>query len=428
MSNSSNSTKNHSVRSLSKIIIILGFVSFFTDISSEMVIPLIPLFLVSEFGAPYTFVGLVEGVAEATSNIMKGFSGILSDRVKSKRSLIAVGYGLSSISKPIIAFATGPFIVLGARFGDRMGKGIRTSPRDHLMSDASTQENRGLAFGFHRTMDTSGALIGSLVALFALVIFYNTTNIYRILFLISFIPALIGVLFIFLIKEENRDDKENESKSKTNNKLTMPFYLFLIIAISIYFVQISTGFLVLKAENVFKSHNPSWWTFKFGVLNSVILTLISYVIFNIFYASSSTYLGKLSDKYGRLHILTFGILILVIVFQLFSFADKIGIPELVILAWILFGFYMASTEGVAKAFVADITPKEIRGTSYGIFNFCIGITALISALLFGFLWDSINSDFAFNLFSFLCLIPLFGLIFYSNSSLNPKKFKQSLLD
>ena len=143
--------------------------------------------------------------------------------------------------------------------------------------------------------------------------------------------------------------------------------MFLLIAICIYFVQISTGFLVLKAETVFSSHNPSWWTFNFGVLNGVILTLISYVVFNIFYASSSTYLGKLSDKYGRITVLIFAIFLLVIIFQLFSLADKIGIPELIILAWILFGFYMASTEGVAKAFVADITPKEIRGTSYGIF-------------------------------------------------------------
>ena len=286
--------QKHSIRNLNKIIIILGLVSFFTDISSEMIVPLIPLFLVSEFSTSIAFVGLVEGVAESTANIMKGISGLISDKVQSKRNLIAVGYGLSSFAKPIIAFATGPFIVLGARFGDRIGKGIRTSPRDHLMSDASTPENRGLAFGFHRAMDTFGALLGSLIALITLVIFFNVPNIFRILFLLSFIPAILGVIFIFLIKEKKEKPLEKLDSKTLNLRLPRNYFIFLIVAISIYFVQISTGFLVLKAQSVFDSLSPSWWNFNFGSLNGVILTLMSYVLFNIFYVLSSTYLGKLS--------------------------------------------------------------------------------------------------------------------------------------
>lgn len=406
--------KNNSVTNLNGIIIILGFVSFFTDISSEMIIPLIPLFLVSEFGASVTLVGLIEGIADATSNIMKGVSGFISDKIEHKRNLIALGYGLSSFSKPIIALATGAFIVLGARFSDKIGKGIRTSPRDHLVSNASTKENRGLAFGFHRAMDTFGALIGSSIALLTLVLFFDVENIYRILFILAFIPALLGVFFIFLIKENSGQNvvKIGKSIDLKEYKLKKNYYLFLLVTLTLYFVQINVSFLVLKAEDVFTQNTPSWWNFNFGTLNGVILTLVSYVFFNIFYAISSTYLGKLSDKYGRLNVLIVAIILLFIILQLFSLADIMAIPELIILGWILLGFYMASTTGVAKAYVADITPKEIRGKSYGIFNLSIGITVLSSAIIFGYLWDTLGTNFVFNLFSILCVIPFMGFLFY----------------
>jgi MFS family permease len=410
-----NKPQKNSVRNLNKIVIILGLVSFFTDISSEMIVPLIPIFLTLEFGATPTIVGLIEGVAEATANVMKGFSGLLSDKVKRKRNLIALGYGLSSFSKPIIALATGPFIVLGARFGDRIGKGIRTSPRDHLLSNATTSENRGIAFGFHRAMDTSGALLGSLIALITLVLLFSVPNIFRILFIISFIPAIIGVFFIFLIKEEKTDKKETKTNITSKNylKLSKKFYYFLFVAISIYFVQISLSFLVLRSQSIFTINRPIWWNYNFGEYSGTILTLVCYVLFNIFYASSSTYLGKLSDKYGRIKILQFGIILLAIILLLFAFSDEIKLPELVIVAMILLGFYMASTEGVAKAMIADITPKEIRGRGYGIFNLSIGITALVSAVTFGMTWETFGPDFAFISFAILCIVPIIGLILFS---------------
>lgn len=380
---------------LPKNIFFLGVTSFFTDISSEMIYPLIPIFLTSILGAPVAIVGLIEGIAESTASVLKVFSGWLSDRVSQRKKLTVFGYGLSACSKPIFVFAFSWWYVLVARFADRVGKGIRTAPRDALIADAGEKDKYGISFGFHRGMDTLGAAIGPLLA-FALFPLFNHN--YRIFFLLSVIPAVIGVCILaFFVKEKARILK-NEKVKLSLKPFDKKFKLFLLIVLIFTLGNSSDVFLLLRAQNV-------------GIATGFIPLV--YFLFNIVYAMTSPPVGQLSDKIGRKEVIVVGYSIFAMVY--FGFA----VVQSAFMVWILFavyGLYYAFTESILKAFTADMVPSELRGTAYGFLNLVLGIALFPASLVAGILWDRISPRAPFYYGSIMaCVAVLLFVVFIPSS-------------
>ena len=373
------------IKGIKKNVFILGLVSFFTDISSEMLYPIIPIFLTTVLAAPMSIVGLIEGIAESTASILKVVSGWLSDRSGKRKPYVIYGYSLSTISKPLLAFAATWHFVLVARFLDRFGKGLRSSARDALIADSTEAQYRGKAFGFHRGLDTVGAVIGPLIALLFL---YFLDGNYQIIFLIAFIPALISVVLLFLFVSEKKGEKKDVLQLKISD-FSREFKIFLFITIVFAIGNSSNVFLILRAKNIFDTSGgiPSIITSTFGTMAVTAIVILAYVVFNITYSLSSMPAGILSDKIGRRNVMVGGFLIFSLVYLGFALANE-GY-----LVWILFaiyGFYMAMTEGVSKAFVVDMVPPDKRGTAIGFYYTATGLLALASSIIAGLLWDKVG--------------------------------------
>ena len=353
----------------------MGFVSFFNDISSEMVYPIIPIFLKTVLGAPATVIGLIEGVAESTASLLKLVSGWLSDHLKKRKIFVTFGYGLSSISKPLIGLAkTWPF-VLFARFIDRFGKGTRVAARDALILESVNPEDRGRAFGLHRSMDSLGAVFGPLLALL-LIVLYNDN--YPKIFFIAFIPSLIGVLLLIIfVKEKKKDGAVLAEPKKLNLKfkwseLDKSFRYFLIISLIFAIGNSSDAFLILRAQNL-------------GL--TVTLTVATYVLYNLSYSFLSYPIGILSDKIGAKKILLSGFWLFVLVYLGF------GLTHNSFWVWILFplyGIYMALTDGISRSYIAQTTIPEKSGTAFGAYQMVTGVCTLFASIIAGILWKYIN--------------------------------------
>ncbi|MEI8354765.1 MAG: MFS transporter [Deltaproteobacteria bacterium] len=355
-------------------VMILGLVSFLTDFSSEMIYPLLPLFLTTVLGAGPAFLGIIEGVAESTASLLKLVSGIVSDRVKDRKKLILYGYGLSSFARPLIAAATGPLAVLLIRFADRIGKGVRTSPRDALIADSVDHGIRGKAYGFHRSMDHAGAIVGPLAATFLLVYF---TKDLRTVFWLAAIPGILTVLLIiFKLREvEGREITSNGSLMRIFPKGKLRLYLIILFIFTLG--NSSDAFLLLKAG-------------KIGV--SVIQIPLLWAFFHVVKMLSSMPFGALSDRIGRRNIIVAGWCVYALAYAGFAHASS------ALHIWLLFAFYglfYGMTEGVEKALLADIADSGERGGAFGWYNFAIGAGALPASLLFGFLWQKLGSQVAF---------------------------------
>ena len=355
---------------ISKNVFVLGLVSFFNDIASEMIYPIIPIFLTGLLGVPVAIVGVIEGIAESTSSILKLFSGWLSDKARKRKPFAVIGYSLSAISKLILGFSSTWELVLTARFTDRFGKGVRTSARDALIVESSEKESMGRSFGFHRAMDTAGAVIGPLLAI--LVINFWTED-YKLLFLLAFIPSCIGVLLLILfVKEKNKDHSTARPVKLSWKNLDRSFKVFLLISFIFMIGNSSDAFLILRAKDL-------------GL--SLTMVILAYVSFNIVYALSSTPAGILSDKIGPRKLLPLGFLLFAVVYLFFGIIDKS------IFIWILFplyGIYMAMTEGVGKAFISQLVPKERSGTAFGIYQLTVGLCTFIASLIAGLMWTYID--------------------------------------
>jgi MFS family permease len=386
------------IKGVKKNVFVLGLVSFFTDISSEMLYPIIPIFLTAVLNAPMSIVGLIEGIAESTASIMKVVSGWLSDKSGKRKSFVIYGYSLSTIAKPLLAFAATWHFVLIARFLDRFGKGLRTSARDALIADSTEIEFRGKAFGFHRALDTMGAVFGPLLALLLLSYLGN----YRMIFLIAFIPALISVtLLVFYISE-----KRGEKKAGVSYKLSefsRDFKIFLLINIAFAIGNSSDVFLILRTKNIFESFGgvPSVITSTFGSMGITAVVVLTYVAYNITYSLASMPAGILSDRIGRRNVMVGGFLIFSLVYLGFALANQ-GF-----LVWILFavyGFYMAMTDGVSKAYAIDLVPAGKRGTAIGLYYSVTGILALLASIIAGLLWDYAGARATFLLGSMAALV------------------------
>ena len=380
----------------------LGLVSFLTDVSSEMIFTLLPLFLLNVLGVATTVIGLIEGVADATASLFRILSGWLSDRLGKRKGLTILGYGLSTAVKPLMYIASTWGMVLGVRFCDRMGKGVRTAPRDALVADSVTSGQRGKAFGLHRAMDTFGAMVGIISA--AVVVFLwqggsleLSRATYQQLVLIGIIPAVIALFIFFFIKEPVRSPAPQSSipigrMRKLTFGLDKRFWIFLGIIFLFTLGNSSDAFLILRAQNL---GNP------------VLTILLMLVLFNFVYASLSTPAGILSDKLGRRRIILLGWLIYTLVYLGFAMASVSW------QVWLLFGFYgvyYGLAEGVARAFVADLVPEEKRGTAYGLFHGIVGVTLLPASLIAGYLWQVVNPAAPFFFGAIMAFLAMIGFL------------------
>jgi len=354
-------------KGLNKNIVVLSIVSFFADVSSEMLYPIIPIFLTTVLGAPMSVLGLIEGIAESAASILKAFSGWFSDIAKKRSPFVISGYFLSSLGKLFFFFAYSWPVVLLARLIDRIGKGIRTSPRDALIADSCEAAYRGKAFGFHRAMDTLGACLGPLFALWLLVVLKENL---RVVFLIAFVPAIIAVVMLILfLKEPPLLSHLNNAPLKFNLKIFSPiFKRFLLISTIFAVGNSSDAFLIMRAKSI-------------GLATTVVI--LTYVVYNVSYSALSFPAGMLSDRIPRKTVIIAGYIIFAIVYAGF------GIYPNAISVWPLFfiyGFYMAMTDGVSKAFIADVAEKETMGTALGIYYCITGLATFFASLIAGLLW------------------------------------------
>lgn len=362
------------IRQLPRNIWAVGFTSFFMDISSEMVINILPLFLANVLGVQTSIIGVIEGLAEATASILKLFSGWLSDKLGGRKWLAVAGYGISAITKPFFYFASSWGIVAGVRWADRVGKGIRTAPRDALVADSVTSETRGLAFGFHRAADTAGAMLGLLIALGVVWMAQaNAVDLSRSTFqtivLISLLPALLAVLSLAIGAKDVAVKSHRSAPKFSLRSMGKPFLTFLGIVSIFTLGNSSDAFLVLRAQNL-------------GMTVTGILLML--VMFNLIYTLVSTPAGALSDRIGRRRLIIGGWLVYAAIYMGFAMAQA---AWQVWALYVAYGLYYGMAYGTANALVADLVPENLWGTAYGTYNAILGILTFPASVIAGVLWQ-----------------------------------------
>jgi MFS family permease len=352
--------------------------SFFTDVSSEMIFNLVPLYLANVLGVGTAIIGLIDGIAETTASLMKVYTGSLSDKLGQRKWLAVAGYALSTISKPFLFIATTWEAVLGVRFSDRLGKGIRTAPRDALVADSIDEKQRGLAFGVHRAGDTAGAFLG--LGFAALIVWLTEANgidltrhTFQIAVLISIVPAILGVLVLMGMASEVPMKTKRTSALPSLEGLDTRFKLFLLVVLVFTLGNSSDSFIILLGQNR-------------GL--DIFQIMLMLMTFNFIYASLSGPLGAWSDKIGRRRLIIGGWIAYGLVYLGLALSNA-GWHVWVLYA--LYGIYYAATDGVGRALVADFVPEERRGAAYGLYNAAIGITVLPASVIAGVLWQGIGS-------------------------------------
>jgi len=384
-------TEPSPIRGISRNVFVLSLVSLCTDISSEMIYPLVPLFLTGVLGASATIVGVIEGLAEAIANLLKLVSGRVTDRSGRWRGWVFAGYGLSALAKPLLALATIWPLVLIARVVDRIGKGARGAPRDALIAASSDPTARGRAFGFHRGMDTAGAVVGPLAGLALLA---GSGQNFRLVFLVAFVPAVLGVILIGRAREPARPSGASTSPRAVFAYRAAPpgYRAFLVVGLLFALGNSSDTFLILRAH---------------GLGLGTIATVLAYAVYNLVYAAVGWPAGAVSDRLGRRPLLVAGFLLFALVYGGMGLATGSGVvwPLLAV-----YGLYMALTEGVSKAYITDLVPAEQRGGALGLYAAATGGMALISSLLAGLLWDHVAPSAPFYLGGFTALIAAGTLV------------------
>lgn len=362
-------------------VFILGFVSFFTDISAEMVYPIVPLYLAASFGATPVLIGIIEGIAESTASILRVFSGYITDKYKKKRAIAFAGYSAGVLYKLILILALSWNGVLIARVIDRMGKGIRTAPRDVMVSESAGREHLGKAFGIHKTLDMAGASIGIFTAY--IIISKSGGNIdYRKIFIISIVPALIGLtLFLFLKKESEFEPPHIRMNFWQNIKhLDSRLKTYLMVVFLFTLGNSSNAFLMLRARNIGYSDAGSIFLYFIYTLTASVLSMP---------------FGKKSDDIGRKKLLVLGYIVFSIVYLGFAFASN---KETIFVMFMLYGCYTAIVTAVERAFIAEIAHLQIRGTVLGLHSTLSGIALLPASVIAGFLWENfgVQTPFLFG--------------------------------
>ena len=380
---------------------ILGWVSLLTDISSETIHSLLPLFLVSVLGAGVLTVGIIEGIAEATASVVKVFSGALSDYLGYRKGLAVLGYGFSTLVKPLFALATSPTWVLVARFGDRLGKGIRVSPRDALVADATPPALRGAAYGLRQSLDTIGAFLGPLAAFVLMIVLENN---FRLVFWLALLPGLLAVSLLAIGVHEPRKIAEPASRTNPLNgqalqRLDQEYWILVGVALLFNLGNSSDAFLLLRASET-------------GIPAAMVpLTLL---VMNLAYSLSAYPIGVLSDRFSRIKLLLGGYLLYALVYLGFAVVQA---PWQIWGLFALYGLHLGMTQGVLLALVADRVPLELRGTAFGFLNLAVGVALLPASLLAGGLWQAVGSGATFITGSLLAVGASLVLVFTLNRRL-----------
>lgn len=362
------------LRGLPRNVWAVSLTSFLMDISSEMVINILPLFLSNVLGVKTNIIGLIEGVAEATASVLKVFSGWLSDKLRARKWLAVIGYGLSALAKPFFYFANTWSMVAGVRWADRVGKGVRTAPRDALVADSIEEKQRGLAFGFHRAADTAGAMLGLVIALLVVWLAQRgsgelTRSTFQTVVLISLIPAILAVIALAIGTRDVPVTKVRQMPRISFRGLGKPFLVFMVIVGLFDLGNSSDAFLVLRAQE--RGLNIM------GILGMLIT-------FNAVYTLVSAPAGAFSDKIGRRRMIIGGWLVYAAIYLGFAVAGK-GWHIWVLYA--VYGLYYGLAYGTTKAMVADLVPEALRGTAYGTYNAVLGILDFPASLIAGILWE-----------------------------------------
>jgi len=388
------------IRSVPRTVVALGFVSLFMDISSEIIHSLLPVFLVTVLGAGALSVGFIEGIAEATSQVAKLFSGAISDWVGKRRFLVLLGYGIAALTKPLFPLASGIGTVLVARFVDRIGKGIRGAPRDALIGDVTPVELRGTAFGLRQAMDTVGAFIGPLLAM--LLMAASSDN-FRLVFWVAVIPAIIAVLLILYAVQEpdvphGAERRPFPMQRAELARLDGAYWWLIGIATSLTFGRFSEAFLLLAATQV-------------GLVIALIPGVL--VIMNVVYAASAYPFGRLADLVSRRMLLALGVIFLIAADMMLATAGTVWQVAAGVMLW---GLHMGATQGLLSTLVVDAAPADLRGTALGMFNLITGVALLVASVLAGFLWTAFGPAATFIGGGVFAGIALFGMLFWQSNN------------
>ena len=388
---------------LSRPVWLLGWVSFFTDTASEMVYPLLPLFLTRTLGAGAMSLGVIEGVAEGANSILKIVSGWFADRTGQPKRLVLAGYGLSSLVRPLISFVGAWPQVLVLRFTDRIGKGVRTSPRDAMLARFAPEATRGRVYGFHRAMDHAGAVAGPLVASAYL---YFHPAAYRSLFTWTLVPGLIVIALILRLPDQRLERRVSSADtagppgfSATAATLSRRFYMAMAVITLFALGNASDAFLLLRLNDL--------------GLASVWIPLV-WSALHVVKMASSVLGGVLSDRFGRRAMIALGYLWYAAIYAAFAWITPL--PG-VIAVFLAYGVYFGLTEGVEKAWVADLAPAGARGTAFGIYNAALGFGGLAASLIFGAIWTRVSPHAAFLTGASLALAASLLLVVFPNTQL-----------
>lgn len=371
---------------------LLAFASLFADISTEMLYPVLPIYLTQMLKADGTVVGIVEGVATATQNIIQGFSGWLSDKLQKRKPIALVGYVLAAVSKPLIGFSTSWEGVLGARFLDRLGSGTRSAPRDALIASSAAEDSRGKAFGLEGFGDNLGAFLGPLVAVALLFTFHVPL---RAIFYWAIIPGTLAVLMILFVKETTKNVKAKSTLDITVRKFPAGYWHYLLVTALFGIGNSSNAFLILQTKNL-------------GV--SLELTILIYAAYNLIASLASYPSGALSDTFGRKTVLMISFLIFIATYLGFAVSQNVFV---IAGLFILYGLYQGIFRSVGKAFASDFVPQPLRASSIGWYSTIIGITSLIASIVAGELWDHVSHASVFlygTVFAIIGTVALFLLI------------------
>ena len=382
--------KKDTIFGFKRNVFFVGLTSFFTDTSIKMIYSVMPLFLLS-IGASKTSISLIEGIAESTASLFKAFSGYWSDKIGRNKPFMIIGYGITALVTPLYAFVRLPVQVLFLRFIERIGKGLRTAPRDSLISSSAKHNEAGKNFGFHKAMDNSGAIVGPLAAFVVLYLFpLNYTNI----FIIATIPAVLGVLSIIIFIKETKAENIGNNNRFHLKQLPRKFYFFLAIIFVFTLGNSADALLLVK-------------TTETGI-NKAYIPFV-YMIFNVVSVFLAIPIGKISDRIGRETLIIVGFLLYAIVYFLFGRFNSINI---FVLLFILYGVYSALTDTSQKAMISDIVSKDLKGTGFGLYHAVLGITLLPASLIAGLLYDKVNSNAPFYFGSAMALTATILMIVF----------------
>lgn len=388
---------------VSRNVFFLGWVSFLTDVSSEMIFYMFPLFLSHVLGVGAAFIGLIEGLGDSVATILKLGSGWASDRMGRRKGLTTLGYVLSTLAKPFLLLASSGAVALIIRFFERSGKGIRDSPRDALVADSSTAETMGRSFGFHRALDTSGAIGG--IAIAAVVIYFlqgwqKTLFLpsFQCLVIIGIIPAVLSVLvLIFFVHEARVSRPKGVTVAPQAKGYNRQFKIFLVIMLLFTLGRSADIFLVLRASDI-------------GL--SPLHILLMLIPLNVAYAATAYPLGRLSDRLGRKKLIIAGWGVYVLTYLGLALVSPTWHVLYVVLLFVLYGVYYGAAEGVTRAFVADMVPKERRGTAYGLYHGAIGLSLLLASVIAGVLWEAIDPAATFFFGAAMAAVAIAGFMLF----------------